>query len=233
MLTNFLTNLGVTRDWAGWFWGRLTAGATILMALYALNGDNTFTGYISTPHLKWLIIAAVIVLWLAGKYDSSELPGAVNKPMGGSKMPPAAVVLIPLLIAIGLVTAACPGKLSPKVGVDVADRTAYSALVAFDVAEESAYHAHAVWPTPAQHIAISVKLSQAYQAVVDVAHVGIALPPGSQLSTADLAAVGKLTTVVADIAALVGAPGVGADITTTFNSFQAKASALVTSVTKP
>lgn len=141
------------------------------------------------------------------------------------------LLLLPVLLAIVLGASACAHPLaSPKVVVDVADRTAYAALRAFDVAEETAYHAKAAWPTPAQHQVLSAKISQAYQLVIDTANLGLALPPGSKLSAADLAAVGKLTAVVSDMAALVGAPGISADITSTFTAFQAKATALVTSV---
>lgn len=137
-----------------------------------------------------------------------------------------------LLAALLVATVACAGHASPKVTIDVADRTAYGALRILDIAEEGAYHAKGAWPTPAQHQAISVKFSQAYQAVVDTANLGIALPPGSKLTPADLAIIGKLTTTVADLATLVGAPGVSATIVIDFNKFQTQAAALVAAIGK-
>ncbi len=134
------------------------------------------------------------------------------------------------LITTAGIAPACGGKTPPKVVIDVADRGAYQALRALDVAEEAAYHAKGPWPTPPQHQAVSQKFSAAYQAVIDVANLGVALPRGATLSAADLAVVGKLTTVVGDMAVLVGAPGAGHDIATAFQAFQAKATALVNSV---
>lgn len=119
---------------------------------------------------------------------------------------------------------------SPKVVIDVADRTAYQALRAFDTAEETAYHAKGIWPTAAQHQAISAKFSEAYQAVVDVASLGASLPAGAKLSAADLAVVGKLTVIVDDLAKLLGQPGVGTDVAAKFAAFQTKAAALVASI---
>ena len=73
-ITNVVQSLGFTRDSVGWFWGRLVSGATIVMGVVALGGP-LFNDYLTPQHQKWLIVAAVVVLWLAGRYDSSPLPG--------------------------------------------------------------------------------------------------------------------------------------------------------------
>jgi hypothetical protein len=91
---------------------------------------------------------------------------------------------------------------SPKVVIDTADRAAFTALRAFQTAEEAAYHSRLPWPTPAQHITVNGKVSQGYALIISVANLGIALPPGASLSLADLAVIGQLTQVVADIVAL-------------------------------
>jgi hypothetical protein len=71
MLTNWLTGLGVTRDSAVWFWGRLVSGATLVLGLGPMD---LLDPYLSEPSQKWLTMLAVLVLWLSGKFDSSPLP---------------------------------------------------------------------------------------------------------------------------------------------------------------
>lgn len=73
MFANWLIGLGLTRDSAAWFWGRLVSGATILLAAGPLG---LLDAYVSEPWQKTLTVIAVIVMWLAGKYDSSPLPAA-------------------------------------------------------------------------------------------------------------------------------------------------------------
>lgn len=120
----------------------------------------------------------------------------------------AKVAMILLAVALGglaLTSQACAHNLSPKVTIDVADRTAYAALRVVDVDEETMYHANASVITPAMHKQISAKISQAYALVIDVANLGVNLPAGAKLSAADLQIVGQLTQVVADVAALIPA----------------------------
>ena len=106
-----------------------------------------------------------------------------------------------LLIALLFTLPACASA-PPKVVIDRADRAAYLAVRGFQTLEEVAWHSRLAWPTPKQHADINAKVSQAYQLIVDVANLGISLPPGSKLTMEDLAAVTKLTAVVADIVAL-------------------------------
>lgn len=78
MLTNLFLSLGLTRDSALWFWGRLCSGATIVLSIISLGGDHTILDdYLGPGWLgkKGLVVLAVIVMWLAGKFDSSTLPG--------------------------------------------------------------------------------------------------------------------------------------------------------------
>lgn len=112
-----------------------------------------------------------------------------------------------IALLVTLTGAACAGHLSPKVAIDQYDRAAYTSVRSFQVAEEAAWHAKASWPTAAQHQDINAKVSRVYQLIIDTANLGVALPPGSSLSAADLAIIGNLQTVVADLVVLVkGAP---------------------------
>ncbi len=70
-ITDLVQSLGLTRDSAVWFWGRLTSGA-----LLVVSGLLPLDNYLSDQHQHWLMAAAAIVLWLSGRYDSSPLPGA-------------------------------------------------------------------------------------------------------------------------------------------------------------
>lgn len=106
-----------------------------------------------------------------------------------------------VVVALLVLLSAC-GGVSPKVTIDRADRAAFTSVRGFQLAEEQQWHARAAWPTAEQHRAVNVKVSQAYQLIIDTASLGIALPPGSKLSAADLAAVIRLEQVVTDIVAL-------------------------------
>ncbi len=138
------------------------------------------------------------------------------------------LALCVLLTSTVLTAGGCAGNPTPKVVVSTADRAAYEAIRAFQVAEESAYHAKLPWPTDQQHRDINAKVSQAYTLVIDVANLGLALPPGGKLTAADLAAVGQLTQAVADIVALAApAPP---NVQQAALTAQAKAQALASSV---
>lgn len=69
-ITSLVTSLGLTRDSAVWFWSRLTSGA-----LLVISGLVPLDAYVSPGQQKWLRIVAALVLWLAGRYDASPLPG--------------------------------------------------------------------------------------------------------------------------------------------------------------
>ena len=75
MLTRWLISLGVTRDSALWFWSRLVSAAAVLG-----TGLVNLSAYLSPGQIKATQVGAVIVLWLAGKYDSSQLPGEKKEP---------------------------------------------------------------------------------------------------------------------------------------------------------
>ncbi len=112
-----------------------------------------------------------------------------------------------LLCVVALIVAGC-ATLSPKATVDKYTRLAYTSTRAFQTTEEAAWHAHAPWPTGPEHQALNAKVSQVYALITAVANTGIALPPGKTLSVADLALIGNLEQVVADLLALVrGTPG--------------------------
>jgi hypothetical protein len=70
-ITNTLLTMGLTRDSLVWFWGRLTAGAALVA-----TGLVPLDDYMTPGWQKVLTVGAVVVLWLAGRYDSSPLPGA-------------------------------------------------------------------------------------------------------------------------------------------------------------
>jgi hypothetical protein len=72
MLTNLILQLGLTRDSLVWFWGRLVTASTILAAA---GPFDLMDPYLSDDAQKWVVLVAVIILWLAGRYDSSPLPG--------------------------------------------------------------------------------------------------------------------------------------------------------------
>lgn len=67
-ITSTARNLGLTRDSALWFWSRLTSGALLI-----LSGVVPLDKYLSEPNQRMATIACAIVLWLAGRYDSSPL----------------------------------------------------------------------------------------------------------------------------------------------------------------
>lgn len=69
-ITNFFCWLGLTRDSLLWFWSRLVAGSLLVAA-----GVVPLEEHIGPKWAKVAQLAAVLVLWLAGKYDSSPLPG--------------------------------------------------------------------------------------------------------------------------------------------------------------
>ena len=70
MITNTLISLGLTRDSWVWFWSRLVTGSLLIASGLVPLGE-----YIGPKTAKALQIAAVLILWLSGKYDSSPLPG--------------------------------------------------------------------------------------------------------------------------------------------------------------
>jgi hypothetical protein len=74
MITNLFLSLGLTRDSLVWFWSRLVSGAAIVLSI-VVSGSHILDPYVPPSAMKVLAILAVLVLWLAGKFDSSPLPG--------------------------------------------------------------------------------------------------------------------------------------------------------------
>lgn len=70
-LTQLLLNLGISRDSLMWFWGRLSAGALLIV-----SGMVPLDNYVGPNWHKVITVGATLVLWLSGKYDSSPLPSA-------------------------------------------------------------------------------------------------------------------------------------------------------------
>lgn len=71
MISSFLISLGLTRDSWVWFWSRLVGAALIVVAPGIIPLDQ----YVGEKWAKIIQIIAVLILWFAGKYDSSPLPG--------------------------------------------------------------------------------------------------------------------------------------------------------------
>ena len=69
-ITNLILTLGLTRDSALWFWGRLSSGA-----LLVVSGLVPLDAYVSPGWHKVITVGAAVVLWLSGRYDTSPLPG--------------------------------------------------------------------------------------------------------------------------------------------------------------
>lgn len=82
MLTDLLANLGFTRDWRGWLWGRLLgASAAIVSGVFDLSYWATYIGVpLSTAWAHRIIVLAVVILWISGKQDHSGLPSNYYKP---------------------------------------------------------------------------------------------------------------------------------------------------------
>lgn len=195
MLSNWLADLGFTRDDLLWWLGKW--GAVVIL-LASFGTDVTRFG-IPTSWIPFLQLAALIVGVFSATQQTSDLPG--------KKM----TWLLPLLLAGGLTTGACAGHLSPKQQIDRADRTAYAALRGFQQAETAAYHAKAVWPTPAQHQQIGAKLSVAYQGVIDLAGLGLDIKTGQPLPPQAAKLIADLAQTVVDLTALVS-PSASAEL---------------------
>ena len=88
MLTNLFLSLNWTRDDAKWLIGRLVSAATILLMFSAMPASAfasalppAAAGLLQQlvavhPNLTGTVqLGAIVILYLAGKYDSSPLPG--------------------------------------------------------------------------------------------------------------------------------------------------------------
>lgn len=75
MLTTFLINLGLTRDSVTWFWSRVVS-----LALVISSGVFDLSQYgVTDREMHMVSLVSALVLFFAGKYDSSPLPGDPNK----------------------------------------------------------------------------------------------------------------------------------------------------------
>jgi hypothetical protein len=77
-ITTLFLKLGLTRDSRLWLWSRVLAVATLVATGTVQISDlGDYVGLnISDIWANRIAVAAVAVLWLAGKYDTSALPGA-------------------------------------------------------------------------------------------------------------------------------------------------------------
>ena len=78
MLANLLIKLGWTRDDWKLVWLQVVAVASLITSNVI---DLTYwLGYlglpVSTTFVHWVMVLAIIILWIAGKYSTSPLPGA-------------------------------------------------------------------------------------------------------------------------------------------------------------
>lgn len=134
------------------------------------------------------------------------------------------------LLAVALViSTGCAGTLSVKQTIDRADRTAYTALRSFQVAEEAAWHSKQAWPTAAQHQQIGAKLSLAYTGVVDLATLGLDLQPGQPLPPQAAKLIADTTQAVVDLTGIVSA-GAAQTLQQKIADAKAKVAALVDQV---
>lgn len=69
-LSQLLIQWGFTRDSFLWFWSRLTTGALLLV-----SGLIDLPSYVGVGWSKAITVTCVVILFFAGKYDSSPLPG--------------------------------------------------------------------------------------------------------------------------------------------------------------
>lgn len=74
-ITTLLLKYGVTRDSLLWVWSKLCAAAALVVA-----GFVPLDRYMSDQHQHWAVAVAAIVLFLAGQYNSSPLPGKPKDP---------------------------------------------------------------------------------------------------------------------------------------------------------
>lgn len=112
--------------------------------------------------------------------------------------------LAAIIVAMALVSNACALHGSPKMKIDQADRRAFEALRAFQLAETAAFKAGAPWPSAEQHQQIGAKLSGAYTLVIDVAQIGLAMQPGDTTISAEAQRqLGLLAQTSTDLVALV------------------------------
>lgn len=104
MLANLFIKLGWSRDDAKWLWAEIITVAGLI-------SSNVFDvpywmAYLHIPlsptALHWIFAICALVLYVAGKHDSSPLPSAAQAEMAKPINPPKIVMLLPLLLIAGL-----------------------------------------------------------------------------------------------------------------------------------
>ncbi len=155
-------------------------------------------------------LCAVMLYFTAHNTDSTYRPAA------GAAPARIGMWLLVLGLAGAGLGAACVHPV--KVTIDVADRTAYTSARALQKAVEADYQAHQPWPSFEERRKINILLGGdptcqpsatvvckkgIYDLVVDVANIGLALPPGGKLSADDLKNIGLLEKAVTDLVSIV------------------------------
>lgn len=101
-----------------------------------------------------------------------------------------------LIFLIAFLLSGCAATISTlQIDVDKADRTAFTALQAFQTVEEVAWHTSSPtsWPSPAEHKRIGSELSTAYTLIQKIAAAALVLQPGQPLPTSISADLIKLS----------------------------------------
>lgn len=123
LLGNFFTNIGITRDSALWVRTQILIGASLVVSgvFNVQQWAMDYLGWTLTGReLKWFWLICAGALWLAGKYDSSPLPGdpkpySYTLGAGPMKPPTAAVILLPLLLIAGVSLSGCANVMTQVV----------------------------------------------------------------------------------------------------------------------
>lgn len=81
MITNLLLSLGLTRDSAVFFWGRVLALCSLIVShAFDVGAQLAALGFpIGTVGVHRIEVVAIVVLWLASVNATSPLPGAPPK----------------------------------------------------------------------------------------------------------------------------------------------------------
>jgi hypothetical protein len=74
MLTRFFLWLGLSRDDRVWLWSKIVSASALLT-----SGLVPLDNYVTPAEHKAITILAVCVLFLAGSYSTSPLPGKLEK----------------------------------------------------------------------------------------------------------------------------------------------------------
>lgn len=93
MITNVLTNLGITRDSVLWFWGKLVG---LVVLITALGGETAYAQYGISP--KWFHVIQLLAAWLM-IFSAQQSTSNLNAKKSAW--------FLPLLLAGGLGLSAC------------------------------------------------------------------------------------------------------------------------------